>query len=79
MRIGAFVEWNGWVNKYLRGEEGKEVKVLEASELAHASSDNIQVTLHYGVVLRYVFVLIQMFELCSHHVSLCNKVYNMFF
>ena len=47
-------------------EEGEEVKVLKASEPvegAQAGSDSIQVTLHYGVVLRYVFVIIQMFEL----------------
>ena len=47
-------------------EEGKEVKVLETLEPvkgAQAGSDNIQVTLHYGVVLRYVFVIMQTFEL----------------
>ena len=47
-------------------EEGEEVKVLKASEPvegAQAGSDDIQVTLHYRVVLRCIFVIIQMFEL----------------
>ena len=43
-------------------EEGEEVKVLEALEPvegAQTGSDDIQVTLHYRVVLSYVFVIIQ--------------------
>ena len=42
------------------------MKVLEALEPmkgAQAGSDDIQVTLHYRVVLSYVFVITQMFEL----------------
>ena len=42
------------------------MKVLKASEPvegAQVGSDDIQVTLHYSMVLRYVFVIIQMFEL----------------
>ena len=62
------VGWQVFERGYWKGgkEEGEEVKVLKASESvegAQAGSDDIQVTLHYRVVLRYVFVIIQMFEL----------------
>ena len=41
----------------------KVLEALEPVEGAQTGSDDIQVTLHYRVVSRYVFVIIQMFEL----------------